>query len=224
MPMNDRCTRTIIVMAKAPIPGYAKSRLTPVLGANGAAVLAEQLLVHAVEQAMAAGFDAVELCVAPDDSHPAFRRLQARHNLQVTGQGSGDLGQRMHRALERALGRHGRALLIGTDSPAVDAAVLQQAARALDDADAVFVPAHDGGYALVGLNRSVNRCARRGDDRNADRMTHPLFHDIAWSTSQVMHQTRERARVAGLKLAELSPVSDIDEGADLAHLPPWWPA
>ena len=208
MPMSDPGSRTIIVMAKAPIPGYAKSRLIPVLGAAGAAELAEQLLDHALLQAVAAGFDAVELCVAPDASHPAFRRLQARHELRVTEQGAGELGERMHRALERALRQHDRALLIGTDAPAVDAAILQQAAAALENADAVFVPAHDGGYALVGLRRAA----------------YPLFDGIAWSTAAVMQQTRERARLAGLKVAELTAVADIDEAGDLVHLPPWWPA
>lgn len=205
-PCRGAGSRTAIVMAKAPIPGYAKSRLIPELGTVGAARLAEQLLEHAVLQAVAARFDAVELCAAPDVRHPVFRRLEALHGLRITDQGEGDLGQRMHRALARALQRHGRALLIGTDAPAVDAAVLRQASRALDDADAVFVPAFDGGYALVGLRRPA----------------HPLFQGIAWSTDQVMHQTRVQAKRAGVSLVELDPVGDIDEAADLVHLPAGW--
>ena len=193
----------VIIMAKAPIPGYAKRRLAPVLGEAGAADLAGRLLDHAVQQATSAGFDTVELCTAPNADHPAFRRLQAQHRLQVTTQGTGSLGTRMHRALSRALLTHDRALLIGTDAPALDAPMLQRAARALDAAHAVFVPAHDGGYALVGLRQPALE----------------LFEGVAWSTDQVMRQTRERAAAAGLELAELEPVSDIDVPADLAHLP-----
>lgn len=201
---RSRSGCVVIIMAKAPIPGYAKRRLAPLLGAAGAADLARRLLDHAVQQATSAGFDTVELCAAPDTSHPAFRRLQAQHRLRLTAQGAGSLGDRMHRALSRALLTHERALLIGTDAPALDAAMLQRAARALEKADAVFVPAFDGGYALVGLRQP----------------SLALFQRVAWSTSQVMHQTRERAAAAGLHLAELEPVSDIDVPADLAHLPP----
>ncbi len=196
----------LIVLAKAPVAGLAKTRLIPALGAAGAAALAERLLDHAVAQGMAAGFEAVELCVTPDGGHPAFQRLAAAHGLALTMQGDGDLGARMQRALARALGGHARALLIGTDAPGLDALRLRQAARALDGHDAVFVPALDGGYALVGLRRPAPT----------------LFADIAWSTATVMAATRERATAAGLRVAELPPVADIDQAADLRHLPAGW--
>ena len=83
---------------------------------------------------------------------------------------------------------------------------MTQAREALRTHDAVFVPALDGGYALVALRRPAPA----------------LFEDIAWSTDTVMARTRERAAAAGLSLAELAPVADIDEPADLIHLPPHW--
>jgi len=198
--------RVVIVMAKAPVAGYAKRRLAPLLGATGSAELAERLLDHAVREAASAGFDSVELCTAPDAGHAAFLRLGRQHRLRVTTQGEGSLGDRMHQALSRALVTHERALLIGTDAPALDAPMMQRAADALDRADAVFVPALDGGYVLVGLRHPA----------------HVLFENVTWSTDQVMRQTRERAAAAGLKLAELEPVSDIDVPADLANLPSGW--
>jgi len=203
---GTRKGRVVIVMAKAPVAGYAKRRLSPVLGAAGAAELAERLLDHAVREAASAGFDSVELCTAPDAGHAAFRRLQSEHRLLVTTQVGGNLGDRMHSALSRALVTHERALLIGTDAPALDARMLQRAADALDRADAVFVPAFDGGYVLVGLRHPARA----------------LFENVAWSTDQVMRQTRERAATVGLKLAELEPVSDIDVPADLLQLPAGW--
>jgi rSAM/selenodomain-associated transferase 1 len=196
----------VVVMAKAPVAGLAKTRLLPALGAAGAAALAERLLEHAVQQAAGAGFDTLELCVTPDATHPAFARLQARHRLRLAMQGDGDLGTRMQRALARALAVHRRALLLGSDAPALDAPMLRRAAAALDAADAVFVPALDGGYALVGLRR----------------MAPGLFDGVAWSSAQVMRQTRARAAAAGLSLVELAPVADIDEAADLVHLPAGW--
>jgi uncharacterized protein len=193
----------LIVFAKAPLPGQAKTRLAPALGAAGAAALAERLLDHAVAAAAAAGLGTLELCVTPAATHPAFLRLQQQHGLRLTLQGEGDLGMRMDRALSRALQHHPRVLLIGTDAPALDAAMLRAAAAALADADAVFVPALDGGYALVGLRRPAPL----------------LFAGVAWSTAAVMQQTRGLAAAAGLRLAELAAVADIDEAADLVHLP-----
>ena len=96
--------------------------------------------------------------------------------------------------------------MIGTDAPAIDAALLQQAARALEEADAVFVPALDGGYALIGLRQSAPQ----------------LFADMVWSTASVMTVTRSRLRAAGMRHTELAPVADIDEPADLVHVPVGW--
>ncbi len=193
----------LIVLAKAPVAGQAKTRLIPALGAAGAAALAERLLEHALGAAVAAGFDSVELCTTPDTGHPVFQRLALQHQLALAAQGDGDLGARMHRALARALQTHERALLIGSDLPALDAPRLRQAAAALDTHDAVFVPALDGGYGLVGLRRPEPR----------------LFEGMAWSRADVMARTRERARDAGLRWAELPAVADIDDAADLRHLP-----
>jgi rSAM/selenodomain-associated transferase 1 len=198
----------LIIFAKQPVAGQAKTRLAPVLGDAGAAALAQRLLEHTVQQAAGAGFDHVELCTAPDTSHPAFTRLATTFGLTLATQGDGDLGQRMARALARMLDRHSRAVLIGTDAPALDPESLARAALCLHDHDAVFIPALDGGYALVGLRRPAPM----------------LFQDVSWSTAEVMAQTRERARAAGLTWVELAPVADIDVPADLAHLPPDWQA
>lgn len=199
----------LIVFAKAPAAGLAKTRLIPALGSAGAAALAEQLLEHAMRSAAAARFDHLELCVTPDAGHPVFRRLAAgQDRLALSPQGEGDLGARMDRALTRALETHDAAILIGTDAPALDGRRLADAREALVGNDAVFVPALDGGYALVGLARP----------------TPSLFSGIAWSTAQVMAQTRGRAKAAGLRWLELEPVADIDEPEDLVHLPAAWPA
>ena len=201
----------VIVFAKAPLAGYAKTRLIPALGVGGAARLAERMLGHAVRQAVAAGIGPVEVCCAPDATHPAFGSLTATLTLALTEQGSGDLGARMQRAFARRLERGAMpaadaALLIGTDAPALDAAMLRRARDALAAHDAVFVPALDGGYALVGLRRPAPG----------------LFDGIAWSTGVVMADTRQRLATLGLRCTELDAVADIDEPADLVHVPPAW--
>lgn len=207
VPPAPRLSGTIlIVFAKAPVAGQAKTRLIPALGAPAAAALAERLLHHTMSAALMAGFDDVELCVAPTVAHAAFARYAGRAACSLSLQGDSDLGARMDRALTRALARHRQALLIGTDAPALDATRLRAAAQALmaPTAEAVFVPAHDGGYALVGLRRPAPE----------------LFAGMTWSTPGVMAETRRRATAAGLHWVECPPVHDIDEPADLQHLPP----
>ncbi|MGZ8259009.1 MAG: TIGR04282 family arsenosugar biosynthesis glycosyltransferase [Caldimonas sp.] len=204
--MNAGPLVAVVVMAKAPLPGFAKTRLIPALGAAGAAALAERLLDAAMAAASGAGLGLVELCCTPDRRHPAFARHARAAGVTLAEQGEGDLGVRMARAFERHLAAGRPALMIGTDAPALDAAMLVRAAAALHDRDAVFVPALDGGYALVGLRRPMPA----------------LFADVPWSTPGVMATTRARLVAAGLRHAELSPVADVDEPADLVHVPAQW--
>ncbi len=194
-------------MAKAPLSGAAKTRLAPALGEAGAAALAQRLLSHALEQALTAGIGPVTLWTAPDASHPAFVRAQ-QQGATLAVQGAGDLGARMAQVFASHFA-HADAplLLMGTDAPALDAAMLQRAAAALSGVDAVFVPAHDGGYALVGLRAA------------SPPLLAALFAGMTWSTSRVMADTRRRLAEGGFSHTELPAVHDIDEPADLDHLP-----
>lgn len=202
--MNAPCE--VLVFAKAPQAGQAKTRLVPALGAEGAARLAERMLVHAVEQACAADVGAVRVCGAPDTAHTAFARLAQRFGVALQAQVGADLGARMDHALTQSLRSHAGALLIGTDAPALDAGVLRAARDALAAHDAVFVPTFDGGYALIGLRAPAPA----------------LFERMAWSTPQVMAATRLRLAALGWRHHELTMLADIDEPADLVHLPPGW--
>lgn len=198
----------VIVMAKAPLAGFAKTRLIAALGAEGAARLAARLLENAIDQALGAGLGEVELCCAPDATHPAFAALARRAGVQITVQGDGDLGARMDQAIRRGLAQARPVILIGTDAPALDAAYLRAARAALarTGTDAVLGPAADGGYVLIGLHHAQPR----------------LFEAMPWSTDRVLALTRERLAAAGLRHRELSTLHDIDAAADLVHLPPGW--
>ncbi len=201
-------TTAIAILAKAPTAGLAKTRLAPALGLAGAAALAERLLQHAVGQALAAQLGPVTLWVTPNAQHPAFVALAAAHpQLLWAQQCEGDVGQRMaHTFASHHRQSAGPLLLMGTDLPGLTVQVLQQAAAALAQTQAVLVPALDGGYGLVGLHQPQPT----------------LFVGVHWSTAQVLAQTRQRLVLAGLKHAELAPLADIDEPADLVHLPPGW--
>lgn len=196
----------LIVFAKAPVPGYAKTRLARALGDEGAARLASRMLGHTLEAAEAAALGPVELCCAPDTTHPQFVLAQQQPGISLASQGSGDLGERMARAIARGLDSHRAVLLIGTDAPGLDAGVLRYAAAALMSHDAVAGPASDGGYVLIGLSRPAPG----------------LFAGVAWSTPDVMAQTRTRAAALGLNMFELPTLHDVDEPADLVHVPGGW--
>jgi rSAM/selenodomain-associated transferase 1 len=192
----------VAVLAKAPVPGLAKTRLIPALGARGAARLQRQLTRQAIGTAWAAGLGPVTLWCAPDAQHRFFRALRRATGAACLVQASGDLGERMHTAF-RLHCTLGPLLLIGTDCPPLTPGHLRGAAQALlDGADAVFQPAEDGGYVLVGLRQPQAA----------------LFRDMHWSTDTVMAVSRARARNAHLAVRELETLWDLDVPADLQRL------
>lgn len=199
-------TTRILIFAKAPLPGFAKTRLVPALGAAGAAALARRMLEHAAHAALAAATGPVELCATPAPADRAWEAVALPPALLRSDQGEGDLGARMARAAARTLATGERVLLIGADCPALDAARLRAAARALDAHDASLVPSADGGYALLGLK------AFRPE----------LFDGLRWSTSTVAAATLARIARLGWRVQRLPTVHDIDTPADLRWLPAAW--
>jgi rSAM/selenodomain-associated transferase 1 len=200
---QTRAEAALVVFAKAPQPGRVKTRLAPRLGKAGAARLHARLVERAVRTAAAARLGRVELHCAPRMRHPLFDSLARRHGLRLRAQGAGDLGARMQRAFERVLREADVAVLIGSDCPALRAADLRDAARALRrGADAVLAPAEDGGYALIGLRRVRKR----------------LFDGIAWGGPRVLEQTRARLRRLRWKWIELRTVWDVDRPEDVERL------
>ena len=133
-------TRTsVVVFAREPRPGRVKTRLIPLLGAEGAARLHARLVAHALATARTARLGKVELW--------STRR-----------QCGADLGARMRHAFAHTLRRAARVILMGADAPALRPSHLRRAARWLaGGVDAVFAPAEDGGYALVALRRAAPR-------------------------------------------------------------------
>lgn len=197
----------IIVFAKAPVAGLAKTRLIPALGASGAACLAALMLKHAVSQALVSEVGTVEVCVTPAPEDPMWSGLLPQHPaLRMSSQGHGGLGERMARAAQRALDAGHSVLLMGTDCPDLSAERIREAAASLLTSDAVLVPAFDGGYVLMALNR----------------FDASLFQDIAWSTSSVMRVTRSRMDLLGWQPTVFPTLHDIDEPDDLRWLPEAW--
>ncbi|MDY0207998.1 MAG: TIGR04282 family arsenosugar biosynthesis glycosyltransferase [Pseudomonas sp.] len=193
----------IVICAKAPLPGLAKTRLISALGAQGAAHLARQLLVFSVEQALKANIGIVELCVTPSMQDPIWHRMALSKALQWSNQDEGDLGDRLARVAQRVLANGEAVLLMGTDCPGLTAECIAAAAHALSHYDSCLVPVSDGGYALLGLNQYLGS----------------VFIDMPWSTAAVARLTRERLLAQGLRLHERAELHDIDEPEDLQYLP-----
>jgi rSAM/selenodomain-associated transferase 1 len=191
---------TIAILAKAPLPGLAKTRLAPVLGADGAASLQARLIERVVTTAQAAAVGPVTLWATPDHHHPVFQTVAALLGVALAVQPDGDLGARMMTALAAA---GGPAMVVGTDCPGLTPEHLRTAAQALvDGVDVVVVPVDDGGYGLIGM-----------------RQPQPaLFHGMTWSTSSVMAETRRRLTRLGLSWREPARLWDVDVPADLERL------
>jgi rSAM/selenodomain-associated transferase 1 len=190
----------LLIFAKVPLPGLAKTRLIPALGAEGAAALQQRLIRLTLVTAAQSGL-ATELWCHPDCDQPFFAACGAEFAVELRRQQGADLGERMHHAFVTA---DAPALLIGTDCPALSAQDLCAAAAALNaDHDAVLGPAADGGYYLIGLRRPQPA----------------LFHAMPWGTDAVLALTRTRLHAVGLCWHELPLHHDIDTPDDLVHLP-----
>ena len=189
----------IAIFCRPLIAGQDKTRLIPAYGAEGAARIYAQLVERTLQTVAETGATA-SLWVAGDTAHASVLDWAQRYSLRVHSQCEGDLGERMSQCLAILAEIHDRVLLIGTDCPAFMAEDLQAAAACLsDNCHWVFTPAEDGGYVLVGSN--------------APR-TAP-FANIAWSTSEVMTQTRGALRANALAWAETAKLWDIDEAVDV---------
>ncbi|AWF83493.1 glycosyltransferase [Microbulbifer sp. A4B17] len=193
----------LVVMAKAPLPGYAKTRLIPALGESGAAVLAERLLRNTLAEAVKAGLGTVELHVAPDSQHSFWQSFELPPEIKLYSQSEGSLGHRLWEAATSSRIEGQGLFLLGTDCPALNAERLRVAAVALANTDSVMYPAKDGGYTLLGLKRLAPR----------------LFEDICWSTEVVAQQTLDRLQECDMDCQQLEVLADIDDPEDLQFLP-----
>jgi rSAM/selenodomain-associated transferase 1 len=185
-------TERLIVFLRAPRLGTVKTRLAAVLG-DKAALDAYGQLVDLV-LANVASFTAVQLRFTPDDAAGELEPWR-RPGWQLRPQGPGDLGERLQRAFAEAFSsRATRVAVIGSDCPSVTGEDIGLAFAQLDGHDVVLGPASDGGYWLIAL-------------KNPQPL---LFHEIPWSTSDVLKQTRKRADQLGLSTFLLRELTDID--------------
>jgi rSAM/selenodomain-associated transferase 1 len=189
----------VIVFAKPPRPGQAKTRLASALGDEAAAELARAFVIDTWSFVRSLEW-ADPVLSTTDVDDPFWNELPG---VTVWSQGDGDLGERMERAFDRALETHTAAIVIGSDVPGVPAAALRQARGALTVADVVIGPSEDGGFYLIGCGRALPAA---------------VFAGIEWSTSQTGLDTERRLRSLDLVVVRVAPWFDVDEIDDLHRL------
>ena len=194
----------ILIFAKAPEAGRVKTRLIPVLGADGAADLYRRLLRSTIQRMKLAEIAPITCYCAPDAEHKEFQLLAHDYGISLETQKGADLGERMANAASCQLAAGwGPVVLIGGDCPALRTDHLLQTLGWLKgDCDAVIGPAEDGGYVLLGLRKSSAQ----------------LFQGVAWGGDNVLDETRRRLQDLGWRWKELEPLWDLDRPADLERL------
>jgi rSAM/selenodomain-associated transferase 1 len=180
---------SIIIMAKAPVPGRVKSRLCPPCTPEESALLAEAALSDTVESANAVPGACTVVSL---DGPTGFWLLPSLLVVPQRGEG---LAERLAAAFDDV---GGPAIAIGMDTPQVAPTVLAGAVRMLAQTDAVLGPADDGGYWAIGLQRADAR----------------VFRDIPMSTSSTAALQGARLDELGLRCRPLPTMRDVDTFAD----------
>ena len=191
-------TPTLVVMVKEPHPGRVKTRLGRDIGLTSSAWWFRHQVSGLLRRIEDPRWQTV-LAVAPD-----VEGLKSRvwpEHLPRVPQGPGNLGDRMARVF-RTMPK-GPVCIIGADIPGITCARVGEAFRALGNHDAVFGPAPDGGYWLVGMKRQ--------------RPVPPqLFEGVRWSTDTALADSV--ATMKGLSIAHVATLRDVDTLADLKSL------
>jgi rSAM/selenodomain-associated transferase 1 len=195
------------IICKVPKTGESKTRLIPRLGPERAAALARAFLIdlsHTIEDVAAAVGCTGYVIFSPASAAAELATfLPAAFGYVVKT--DRDLGRVLDGATQELLAcGHESAILVNGDSPTLPAALLVETVRALREpgAQAVFAPALDGGYSIVGLKRR----------------TPEIFTDIPWSTPAVMRRSLEQAERHAIPVKVLSPWYDIDDAESLDWL------
>jgi len=199
MAVSRRVACAIALLCKAPIPGYAKTRLIPLLGAKGAAEVQRNFVRRSVHTALAAAVGPLTVWCDPDASDPLFIELAQNYPLTLRSQPPGDLGIRMKVCAAATLKNAKTVIIIGADCPVMTPAYLQQAAAAMNaGTDAVIGPAEDGGYVLLATKRANKK----------------LFTDISWGNHRVLDETKNRIRALNWHSHQLDTLWDVDRPED----------
>ncbi|PAV27400.1 hypothetical protein CF392_00875 [Tamilnaduibacter salinus] len=203
MPISDPANLLLVQFAKWPEKGRVKTRLAAQLGEKGALNAHIQLTMAVLRELVRSGCPVRFLWDRPLTTPPAsaapIEVAIARESVQQGIQQGRDLGARMANALRDGLAEgYGKAIIVGSDCPSVDASYLAQAESALTQSDVVLGPSDDGGFVLIGATRTATG----------------MLDGIEWGTERALAQTIEQLKIVGLSVVTLEPRWDVDELAD----------
>ena len=189
--------RALVVIAKEPVPGAVKTRLAPILGADGAARVAAAMLADTL--AVMAQVDAERwVCFAPPDARTRMARLAPGCGLLA--QVEGDLGDRLAGCFAALLGGGAdQVVIVAADTPQVPRTTYKAAFTMLSQVDVVLGPAQDGGYYLVGAKTALPE----------------LFVGVPMGTDAVLQVTMQRAVRRRLRVGTVPTLRDLDQLEDL---------
>ncbi len=195
----------LILMLKYPDPGLVKTRLGREIGFENSARV-YRLLVAGVMRVLRGLEHPVLICCDPVRSFEAYRKWLGKEHGFFLQQGK-DLGERMHAAFRQAF-EHGYpgAVLLGSDISGLERDIVEQALAWLQQQRPVLGPAEDGGYYMLGLERTD--------------LDYSFFSHIPWSTSRVLEMTVQRMKKKGLTPCMMPQLRDVDTLEDLCMLFP----
>jgi hypothetical protein len=207
---TNGCRQAVLLFTRYPRAGKVKTRLIDRLGPQGAAELHSRMTKQVLRQIRPAlqndSDDSAQLQICYCGGSEQEMQDWLGPDLPFFRQQGNSLGERMAAAFVRAWKQKAeQVLLIGSDCPAIDAAVITTGLKKLRNHDLVLGPAADGGYYLIGL-------------RAFPPQYEQLFREIDWGTEQVLRQTLHRAAETQLSCALLPILHDIDRPEDLVHL------
>jgi len=196
--------RVVGIMAKAPVPGEAKTRLSPVLGAERAAMLYRHMLLDTIDIVSEALDGRGAICiVCPTPAHRRRLRRMVPQSVAIVAHEQVDLIHGLDYGFRYLLGQgYRQVLLFNGDTPTLPASYLRSALDQLADDVVVLGPTLDGGYYLIGACRPQPALFRWGRLEGAT----------------ICRETRERAECLGARVALLPEWYDIDTAADLERL------
>lgn len=200
--MESSHQQTVVaVFVRRPVPGRVKTRLARDLGDEAACALYRAMVADCIANVRAAGFPLFLFHDGQDTDGLPHEWVAAAD--KIFSQEGDSLGERMDAAFERSFSAGALGVILtGSDIPGLDAELLQSALASMEDHDAVFAPAFDGGYCLV----ASRKCSYNSK----------IFHEIPWSTSRVLDTTIATCTAHGVSYRLLEPRQDIDTMEDLA--------
>jgi len=192
--------RSLIIFARYPVPGEAKTRLGATLGMKRAAEVYRDFAEHAFSVGEALHNDGIEVFLF---YHPSVSEKDMKgwvdRPFRFFPQEGPDLGARMEQAFATTFRQGSDAsVIIGTDIPELDAPTVREGFRSLESGEVVIGPGADGGYYLCGMIAPLK----------------DIFSGVPWGTGTVLQVTLEKVSALGLSCTTLRTLHDVDTGHD----------